>query len=122
MPHLLIVDDERAITDMLCLIFQRESWSVEVANTAAAAQQLLARQSFDLVITDMRMETPQSGAAVARSAKDVSPPAAVIILSAYPMSSEQWAACGADAFVLKGFAGMVELIHTAKRVVGDAAA
>src|SRR5262245_50608799 len=104
MPRLLIVDDERAITDMLRLIFQREGWSVEVANTVSEAQQLLEQQSFDLVITDMRMETPLSGAAVARSAKDVSPSPAVIILSAFPMSGEQWSACGADAFVLKGFA------------------
>jgi DNA-binding NtrC family response regulator len=122
MTRLLIVDDEEAITSMLRLIFQMERWSVEVANSVTEARQILARRPFDLVITDMRIDDPQSGVAVARSAKEAKPPAAVIILSAFPMSREQWTACGADAFVLKGYAGMKELIHTAKRVVGNLAA
>lgn len=122
MTRLLIVDDEEAITSMLRLIFQMERWSVEVANSVTEARQILARRPFDLVITDMRIDDPHSGVAVARSAKEAKPPAAVIILSAFPMSREQWTACGADAFVLKGYAGMKELIHTAKRVVGNLAA
>jgi CheY-like chemotaxis protein len=122
MARLLIVDDERAITDMLRLIFQMEQWTVEIANSAAEALQLLATRIFDLVITDMRMETPSAGAQVSRAAKQAARPPAVIILSAFPMSSEQWAACSADAFVLKGHAGMSDLLRTAKKMVGELAA
>jgi DNA-binding NtrC family response regulator len=122
MAHVLIVDDERAITDMLRLIFQMEHWTVEVANNVLDAQRLLAAEVFDLVVTDMRMETDAAGALVARAAKQVKHPPAVVILTAFPMSSAQWSACGADAFVLKGNTGIKELIRTAKKAIGDRAA
>jgi DNA-binding NtrC family response regulator len=122
MARILIVDDERGITGMLKLIFELEHWNVEIANNVAEAQQALLKSTFDLVLTDMRMESPVSGAELTAFAKQITPPPAVIILSAFPMSRDQWTACGADAFVQKGYTGTSELVDVAKRIVHEPAA
>jgi CheY-like chemotaxis protein len=122
MARILVVDDERGITGMLKLIFEYEHWTVSVANNVPDAEQALLSSAFDLVITDMRMESAASGAELTAFAKQISPPPAVIILSAFPMSSEQWSACGADAFVQKGYTGTTELVDIAKRMVREPAA
>jgi CheY-like chemotaxis protein len=122
MARILIVDDERGITSMLKLIFELDHWTVEVANNLAEAQQALLKNTFDLVLTDMRMETAVSGAELTAFAKQITPPPAVIILSAFPMSRDQWMACGADAFVQKGYSGTNELVEVAKRMVHEHAA
>jgi DNA-binding NtrC family response regulator len=122
MARILIVDDERGITGMLKMIFELDEWNVEIANNVTDAQQALLKSTFDLVLTDMRMETPVAGAEVTAFAKQITPPPAVIILSAFPMSPEQWTACGADAFVQKGYTGTSELVNIAKQMVHHHAA
>jgi DNA-binding NtrC family response regulator len=122
MARILIVDDERGITTMLKLIFELDNWTVEVANNVAEAEQALLQNTFDLVLTDMRMETPVAGAELTAFAKQMSPAPAVIILSAFPMSRDQWTACGADAFVQKGYAGTNELVEVAKKMLHEPAA
>ena len=122
MARILIVDDERGITSMLKLIFELENWTVEVANGGAEAQQALSKNHFDLVLTDMRMETPVSGAELTAFAKKMSPAPAVIILSAFPMSRDQWMTYGADAYLQKGYSGTNELVEMARRMVHEHAA
>jgi CheY-like chemotaxis protein len=122
MARILIVDDERGITSMLKLIFELEHWNVEVANSVPEAQQALLKDTFDLLLTDMRMENAVSGAELTAFAKQITPKPAVIILSAFPMSREQWMACGADAYVQKGYSGTNELVEVAKRMVHEPAA
>jgi DNA-binding NtrC family response regulator len=122
MPRILIIDDERGITGMLKMIFELDQWAVEVANNVPEAEAALLKSTFDLVLTDMRMERPAAGAEITAFAKQIVPPPAVIILSAFPMSPDQWTACGADAFVQKGFTGTNELVNIAKRIVHEPAA
>jgi DNA-binding response OmpR family regulator len=99
--RVLIVDDERSITTMLRMILSAEGLSVEVANSAAEAQSVLAKNTFDIVVTDMRMESPTSGMEVAGFAKAAPSKPAVLILSAFPMQTSEWAGF-ADAYLQKG--------------------
>lgn len=54
-PHILIVDDDRPLADALRMLFADEGYTVSVAHDGAAALELLARESTDVVLTDVQM-------------------------------------------------------------------
>ena len=53
--RLLIIDDEAVIREGLKRIFERESFSVEICSGGYGAIELLHKQEFDLIITDLKM-------------------------------------------------------------------
>ncbi len=55
MPKLLVVDDDTLILDCFRYAFPPEQISLEMATTAAEALALFRQQSFDAVITDVRL-------------------------------------------------------------------
>src|SRR5262245_34044797 len=54
-PHLLVVDDDRAIRDLLSRFLHREGYPVTTADTAADARAKLEGLRFDLLILDVMM-------------------------------------------------------------------
>jgi two-component system phosphate regulon response regulator OmpR len=54
-PHLLIVDDDRRIRDLLSRFLTGEGYRVTTADTAADARSKLKSLSFDLLILDVMM-------------------------------------------------------------------
>jgi two-component system phosphate regulon response regulator OmpR len=54
-PHLLIVDDDRRIRDLLSRFLSGEGYRVTTADTAADARAKLKSLSFDLLILDVMM-------------------------------------------------------------------
>ena len=102
----LLVDDDPAVRGVLCSVFQTRKFEVVTAASAAEALALLAERSFDLVVTDMRMETDLAGYDVVRVAKSAAEQPLLIILSAYPIPPDEWRAAGADAAFMKGGGAM----------------
>jgi two-component system, OmpR family, response regulator len=54
-PHILLVDDERDIREPLAAYLGRNGFRVSKAENAAAARQVLAAHSIDLVLLDIMM-------------------------------------------------------------------
>src|SRR6516164_9312435 len=54
-PHLLVVDDDRRIRDLLSRFLAGEGYRVTTAETAADARAKLKGLSFDLLILDVMM-------------------------------------------------------------------
>jgi len=54
-PHLLVVDDDRRIRDLLSRFLAGEGYRVSTAETAADARAKLSGLSFDLLILDVMM-------------------------------------------------------------------
>ena len=54
-PHLLVVDDDRRIRDLLSRFLPSEGYRVTTADSAAEARAKLASLSFDLLILDVMM-------------------------------------------------------------------
>ena len=102
MPRILIVDDEASILNVLETIFELASFQVETAKSAAEATSRLQETSFDVVMTDMRMEKPNSGYDVVRTAQHLQPRPVIAILTAFPISPTDWRPSGADALLIKG--------------------
>ena len=102
MLRILIVDDEAAIIGLLKTVLESSSFEVHVAKSAADAKSRLDESTFDLVLTDMRMETPLAGYEVVRAARQIRPRPATVILTAFPIPSSDWRPSGADALLVKG--------------------
>lgn len=102
MTRVLIVDDETSILNLLKTVLEASSFEVETAKSATEAKSRLRQTKFDLVLTDMRMETPIAGYDVVRAAQQLNPRPAVAILTAFPIPSSDWRSSGADALLVKG--------------------
>ncbi|MEZ4484652.1 MAG: sigma-54 dependent transcriptional regulator [Syntrophotaleaceae bacterium] len=55
MSHILVVDDERNYLTILARILEDEGYRVSVADNAFAALELLSREQFALVLSDLNM-------------------------------------------------------------------
>ena len=65
-PHLLVVDDDRRIRDLLSRFLTNEGYRVSTADTVLDARAKLKGLSFDLLILDWMMPG-ESGVALAKS-------------------------------------------------------
>ena len=68
-PHLLVVDDDRRIRDLLSRFLAGEGYRVSTAETAADARAKLNGLSFDLLILDVMMPG-ESGFDLAKAIRD----------------------------------------------------
>lgn len=103
MPYTaLLVDDDSMVLKTLKSVFMTRHFEVSTAVSASEALKLLQQLSFDLVVTDMRMENETSGFEVVREAKSAANRPVVVILSAYPIPATEWRKAGADAMFMKG--------------------
>jgi two-component system response regulator PilR (NtrC family) len=82
MSHLLVVDDDLSMREMLEVMLTSEGYDVEYAEDGAKAIQMLQNKAYDLILCDIRME-PIGGLEVLRTAKRGMPQTVVIMISAY---------------------------------------
>ncbi|MGD1210947.1 MAG: sigma-54 dependent transcriptional regulator [Candidatus Acidiferrales bacterium] len=103
MAHLLIVDDERSICELLEISFRKEGHRVEVATNGEAAKRRLASQMFDIVVSDICMPD-MDGVELLRYCKELSPATIVILITGVPTIDTAIGAVnfGADRYVIKG--------------------
>src|SRR6516164_62450 len=79
-PHLLVVDDDRRIRDLLSRFLFSEGYRVTTAETAADARAKLAALRFDLLILDVMMPA-ETGFNLARELR-MSSNVPIVILTA----------------------------------------
>lgn len=102
-PHLLLVDDDRRIRDLLSRFLLGEGYRVTTAETAADARAKLEGLSFDLLILDVMMpgETGFELARFLRSSSNV--PIVMLTARAEAQSRIEGLSIGADDYVGKPF-------------------
>src|SRR5262245_15370157 len=76
-PRVLVVDDEKAIREMLAEFLDMEGYAVKTAEDGLAAVSELERQQFDLVISDLKM--PRMGGIALLDEISKAAPAAVTV-------------------------------------------
>jgi two-component system response regulator PilR (NtrC family) len=79
---ILVVDDERSMRELLAITLRQDGYDVAVADSGETAMAALQADTYDLVITDLRMRHVD-GLGVLRSAKELSPQAVVLVVTAY---------------------------------------
>ena len=55
MSSILIVDDEKSLRDFLVIMLEEEGYQVVTSPSVEKAIKLIRENSFDLVLTDIRM-------------------------------------------------------------------
>ncbi|MBL8086646.1 MAG: response regulator [Chthonomonas sp.] len=85
MPTALVIDDEDAVLSSIKRRLERAGLTVTAASSAEEGMRLLneAEHSFDVIITDMSIETPDSGMRVLNSAFERDLFAEVLVMTAY---------------------------------------
>ena len=112
----LLVDDDSLVLKTLKGLFEYKKFEVSTAASAQDAIVALAQASYDVVLTDMRMESELSGYEVVRHAKSQKHSPFIVILSAYPIPSAEWRSAGADAMFIKG-GGVFRILEDIERLV-----
>jgi DNA-binding NtrC family response regulator len=105
MGRILAVDDELDMLALLKVIIEGYSdHSVMVTNNPLEASELLEKEIFDLVLTDLKMPG-MDGMEVLAKAKERDEDALVIVITAYGSmeSAEEAVAKGAFDFITKPF-------------------
>jgi len=100
--HLLVVDDEDSFRSLVAKELRRVGYAVETAGTLEEARQHLARQTFHLVLLDVRLPDG-SGLELLEDIKSSLPSTQVVILTAYGTVEEAIQAMkhGAHDFLAK---------------------
>jgi len=83
LARVLLVDDEQTVLVTLQAVLQRQGYDVEAVATRAAALAALKRGSFDLVITDLRLDGRDAGLEILRAAHERDMDTATILLTGY---------------------------------------
>jgi two-component system response regulator PilR (NtrC family) len=114
--HILVVDDERSICELLEITFRKEGHRVEVAHNVETAKRKLESQIFDIVISDVRMPG-ESGVDLLKLTKEISPSCFFLLITGVPTVETAIAAinAGADRYVIKDH----ELVDQLRRAVHE---
>ena len=82
MSRILVVDDEPSMREMLRIVLRRDGYEVVVAENGTQGLERLRAESFDLLLSDIRMPD-LSGVDVLRTAKQINPDIAVFMMTAF---------------------------------------
>ncbi|MBW1781111.1 MAG: sigma-54-dependent Fis family transcriptional regulator [Deltaproteobacteria bacterium] len=114
--NILVVDDQESMREFLEIMLTKEGYRVATARHGEQACEILDNETFDLVISDIRMKNID-GIGVLKKVKDVNPDATVILISAFATAETAVEAMkeGAYDYIPKPFK-----VNDLKRVVKDA--
>ena len=127
--RILLVDDEVAVLLTLKAVLEISGFDVDTAASAREGKSKLRTHEYDMVITDMRMESESAGEDVIVAARVAPYQPAIALLTAFPVNDEGWQNGGADKLLVKPMQTRVLLqqieqlfaSHEAKRAAGFAA-
>ncbi len=115
--HILIVDDEEMIRDLLTSALQQEKYVCHQAANVDEAFMLLERQQIDLVISDIMMPG-RSGVELLRDLKKADPDIAVLMITGLSdmNTAMECVHLGADDYITKPF-GINRVVLTVKNLI-----
>lgn len=117
MSRILVVDDHDNSRFTLCTILKREGYNVTDARNGSEAINVLDKEYFDLVITDLKMDKID-GFDIIDYVKGVSPSTEIIVITAYATIETAVRAIkqGAYDYISKPMQ-REEILHTVKKAL-----
>ncbi|GDX79944.1 hypothetical protein LBMAG42_17550 [Deltaproteobacteria bacterium] len=102
--HILVVDDEVAIHELVAEYLRGRDWTVDVARDGREARALLALHRYDVLLTDLKLPDTD-GLDLVRHASRKLPPVPGVVMTGYATVDHVVRALrlGAADFVLKPF-------------------
>ncbi len=99
--RILLVDDEVTVLLTMKAVLEISGFDVDTAASARDGKVKLRKNTYDMVITDMRMESEEAGREVIVAARTAPYHPAVALLTAFPVADEDWQDMGADKMLVK---------------------
>ena len=112
--RVLLVDDDKPVLLTLKAVLELNGFEVDTAASGTEAREKLKAQEYDVVITDIRMETEAAGLDVLRLARAQKNHPATAILTAYPPADEGWRDESSESLLVKpiGTRQLVQQLET----------
>jgi two-component system, NtrC family, response regulator PilR len=116
MAHILVVDDEKSICELLEITFRKDGHRVEIAHSVSEAKRKLESGIFDIIISDVRMPG-EGGVDLLKFTKEIAPNTFFLLITGVPTVETAIAAinAGADRYVIKDH----ELVDQLRRTVRE---
>ncbi|RPJ69936.1 MAG: sigma-54-dependent Fis family transcriptional regulator, partial [Desulfobacteraceae bacterium] len=116
-PHILVVDDQLSMRELLEVMLKREGYQVSLAENGRRAISLVEQNAYDLVLCDIRLGDT-TGIEVLKACKRHHPATVVVMISAYASTEDAVEAMnqGAYDYVPKPF-NKDELIQTVGKAI-----
>jgi len=104
LQRILVVEDEPDLRKVLASLLKREGYHVDLAESGLRAFEMLGKEIYDLVITDVRLPGA-SGIEVLRVTRETYPDAPVIVITAFASdeAAEEARRLGAFNYITKPF-------------------
>lgn len=104
--HILMIEDDVSVAEMMEMFFKKEGWSLDVATDGEMAVEIFKKQpdKYDLLTLDLNLPK-KDGIQVAKEVRQISPTVPIIMLTARGSESDQvlGLGVGADDYVTKPF-------------------
>ena len=81
-PRLLVVDDEESIREFLEIMLKKEGYEVTCSEDGLKAKDILAKRSFDMVISDLQMPN-MTGIELLKHVKESYPDLVFMMITAF---------------------------------------
>lgn len=103
-PHVLIVDDDRRLRELLSSFLSSNEYRVSAVDGAAEARRRLSGMTFDLIVLDVMMPG-ESGLEFARSLREAGNEVPILMLSALSDTEDRISglSAGVDDYLAKPF-------------------
>src|SRR5271167_1734433 len=98
---ILLVDDEVAVLLTLKAVLEISGFDVDTAASGREGVSKMHTREYQMLITDMRMESDAAGIEVIKAARSAAYHPAVALLTAFPVADEDWQEMGADQLLVK---------------------
>jgi len=98
MADILLVEDDANARKILSLALELQGHQVSAYGSPVEAEREMKGRSFDVVLTDLRMEGRDAGLDVIKAARKLQPAARVLLLTAYASADTAVAAMKEGAF------------------------
>ena len=99
--RILLVDDDVTVLLTLKAVLEMHDFEVHTATSASEAFKMLDGGVYQMVITDVRMETPEAGLRVIDYARQQHYDPATALLTAFPPQDGEWHANDASSVLVK---------------------
>jgi two-component system response regulator PilR (NtrC family) len=97
MPVILVVDDELSMREFLKILLEKEGFEVITASEATSAIDLIKKQDFDLILSDIKMPG-MGGLTLLEKIKEINSSLPVIMITAYASPENAVIAMKSGAF------------------------
>jgi len=119
--RVLLVDDEVTVLLTMKAVLEISGFDVDTAASAREGKSKIKLREYQMIITDMRMESDASGREVIQAARNAPYHPAVALLTAFPVDTDEWQDMGADKMLVKPMQTAVLLSQIEKLLVTHAA-